>query len=109
MSCTFSQVLGAVVDGILPYDQDSSELLQDALAILSSKVSAQPAPAVCQGYTALDYIVSSVGQGYTVIGYIVSPVRVTLPLTTLCHLSGFHCHWLHSVICQGYTAIDSQG
>ena len=50
----FSQVLGAVVDGILPYDQDSSELLQDALAILSSKVSAQPTSAVCQGYTATD-------------------------------------------------------
>ena len=64
----FSQVLGAVVDGILPYDQDSCELLQDALAILSSKVSAQPASAVSQGYTAIDYIVS--------------PGRVSLSLDT---------------------------
>ena len=64
----FSQVLGAVVDGILPYDQDSCELLQDALAILSSKVSAQPVSAVSQGYTAIDYIVS--------------PSRVSLSLDT---------------------------
>ena len=85
VSCTFSQVLGVVVDGILPYDQDSSELLQDALAILSSKVSAQPAPAVCQGYTALlhcHWLHCVTCQGYTAIGYIVSPVRVSLSLAT---------------------------
>ena len=33
------QILGAVVDGIIPLNDNSSPVLKDALAILSSKVS----------------------------------------------------------------------
>ena len=33
------EILGAVVDGLMPLNQESSPVLKDALAILSSKVS----------------------------------------------------------------------
>ena len=33
------QILGAIVDGIMPFDESSQDLLRDALSILSSKVS----------------------------------------------------------------------